>query len=237
LDDTENQAWQKLLRVMTHEIMNSLAPISSLVETLRNLLSQSREKLATSNLQVFDDIVLGMKTIKKRSEGLLKFALTFRNLYQITMLNLKQCYISDLFENMHRLMLPTLQQREIETEIILKDTDIILKADVELLEQVCINLPLNAMEAIMDVSKPHIIMSVRISNNRSTYIKIADHGPGVAPDVLDKIFIPFFSTKRSGSDIGLSLCKQIMALHKGSITVQSSADTETVLSLLFKLLS
>lgn len=233
LDETESKAWQKLLRVMTHEIMNSVAPISSLAETLRNLLSQSKENVSEANQNLFDDIVLGMDTIKRRSEGLLKFAQTFRNLNQITQLNLRQFYVRDLFENMHRLMMPSFQQKGIETEIILKDPDLQIEADLELLEQVCINLLLNAIEAVKDRPEPRIILVASVNANKRPFIKIADNGPGIAPDVMDKIFIPFFSTKKSGSGIGLSLCKQIMMLHKGHINVQSSTGEGTAFTLTF----
>lgn len=233
LDETESKAWQKLLRVMTHEIMNSVAPISSLAETLRNMLSQTKENVSEENKNLFEDIVLGMDTIKKRSEGLLKFAQTFRNLNQITQLNLKHFYVRDLFENMHRLMMPSLQQKGIETDIILKDPDLQIEADLELLEQVCINLLLNAIEAVKERADPRIILSAAVNANKRAYIKISDNGPGIQPDVIDKIFIPFFSTKKSGSGIGLSLCKQIMMLHKGNITVQSSAGEGTAFILGF----
>ena len=233
LDETESKAWQKLLRVMTHEIMNSVAPISSLAETLRNLLTQTKESVSPSNQNVFEDIVLGMDTIKRRSEGLLKFAQTFRNLNQIAQLNLRKFYVRDLFENMLRLMMPSLQQKSIETEIILKDPDLQIEADIELLEQVCINLLLNAIEAVKDSTDPRIILVAAINNNKHPFIKIADNGVGIAPDAIDKIFIPFFSTKKSGSGIGLSLCKQIMMLHKGNINVQSSAENGTAFTLNF----
>ncbi len=233
IDETESKAWQKLLRVMTHEIMNSVAPISSLAETLKNLLSQTKENVSPYNQNIFEDIVLGMDTIKRRSEGLLKFAQTFRNLNQITHLNLRKFYVRDLFENMLRLMMPSLQQKSIETEIILKDPDLQIEADIELLEQVCINLLLNAIEAVKESADPRIILVAAINNNKHPYIKIADNGSGIAPDVIDKIFIPFFSTKKSGGGIGLSLCKQIMMLHKGNINVQSSTETGTAFTLIF----
>ncbi|MBN8859645.1 MAG: HAMP domain-containing histidine kinase [Sphingobacteriales bacterium] len=232
LDENEAKAWQRLLSVMTHEIMNSVAPISSLADTLKNRLQMAAKDLEDTDGTV-EDLELGIITIKRRSEGLLKFAETYRNLNKITTLNLTRVYVRDLFENLSLLMQPTLQQKNIDIDVILKDTDLILEADTNLVEQVLINLMVNAIEAIKDTQDPHIVLSATRSPNQKVIIKIADNGSGIPEDVLDKIFIPFFSTKKSGSGIGLSLCKQIMMLHKGNVQVQSTEGEGTVFSLLF----
>lgn len=231
LDETEAKAWQKLLSVMTHEIMNSVAPISSLAGTLKNrlLLSTSLDDMGSSER---DDLELGLETIKRRSEGLLKFAETYRNLNKITKPNLKKIFVRDLFENLHTLMQPTLDQKKIELEIVLKDTGLQMEVDVNLIEQVLINLVINALEAVKEKENPRIILSALQENNK-ILIKVADNGSGISTDLLDKIFIPFFSTKKSGSGIGLSLCKQIMLLHKGNIQVQSIEGEGTAFVLLF----
>jgi signal transduction histidine kinase len=226
LDETESKAWQKLLSVMTHEIMNSVAPISSLAETLKN-------RLASNDTETLDDLELGIDTIKRRSEGLLKFAETYRNLNKITKLNLQKMYIRELFANLHQLMQPTFEQKNIELEIILKDTDLVLEADQSLIEQVLINLIVNAIEAVKEKEEPKIILSAEQTLNKKIILKVADNGPGIPEEVLDKIFIPFFSTKKSGSGIGLSLCKQIVMLHRGTIQVQSIENKGTVFSMLF----
>ena len=223
LDETEAQAWKKLLSVMTHEIMNSVAPISSLADTLKNRLQNSGKD--GSNHTPLEDLELGIDTIKRRSEGLLKFAETYRNLNKITTLNLKKVYIWDLFESIHHLMQPTLEQKNIELEIILKDPDIMLEADTNLVEQVLINLVVNAIEAVKDKEDARIMLSAYFSPNNKVIIKVSDNGIGMPADIMDKIFIPFFSTRKTGSGIGLSLCKQIMMLHKGNVHV-SSAEGE-----------
>ncbi len=226
LDETESRAWQKLLSVMTHEIMNSVAPISSLAETLK-------KRLTSSDTNTLEDLELGIDTIKRRSEGLLKFAETYRNLNKITKLNLQKVYIRELFGNLHQLMAPTFEQKGIELEIILKETDLMLEADPSLIEQVLINLIVNAMEAVKDQEEPRIILSAEQTLNKKIILKVADNGPGIPEEVLDKIFIPFFSTKKSGSGIGLSLCKQIVMLHRGTIQVQSIQGKGTVFSMQF----
>src|SRR5580704_13348155 len=220
LDETEAKAWQKLLSVMTHEIMNSVAPISSLAETMLHRLQESA-RLLEDQSGALEDLELGIGTIRRRSEGLLKFAETYRNLNKITTLNLKRVFARDLFENLHHLMQPTLDQKNIELEILLIDPDLSLEADTNLIEQVLINLVVNAIEAVKDKEEPRITLSAAQANNGRSFIKVADNGLGMSPEVMDNIFIPFFSTKKNGSGIGLSLCKQILLLHKGNIQVQS----------------
>jgi signal transduction histidine kinase len=221
LDETESKAWQKLLNVMTHEIMNSVAPISSLADTLKNRL-QSPEIANSPVSSQLEDLELGIDTIKRRSEGLLKFTESYRNLNKITKLDLKKVLVRNLFENLSNLMQPTLEKKHIELEIILRDPTLAIEADINLVEQVIINLLVNAIEAVKDRDQPRIILSGELQANNKTIVKIADNGVGMPPELLDKIFIPFFSTRKTGSGIGLSLCKQIMLFHKGNIQVQSA---------------
>ncbi len=232
LDETESRAWQKLLSVMTHEIMNSIAPISSLAETLKSRLQQSMKSLKNEGGSL-DDLELGIDTIKRRSEGLLKFAETYRNLNKITTPNLKKVYVRDLFENLQQLMQPTLDQKKIDMEIILMDTDLALDIDASLIEQVLINLLVNGIEAVKEKTNAKVMLSAFLASSHKTMIKVADNGIGMTDEVMDKIFIPFFTTKKNGSGIGLSLCKQIMMLHKGNIQVQSKEGEGTAFILQF----
>ena len=226
LDETESKAWQKLLSVMTHEIMNSIAPISSLADTLKSRLLQSMPALNNESGSV-DDLELGIDTIKRRSEGLLKFAETYRNLNKITTPNLKKIYIRDLFESINQLMQPTLDQKNIELDIVLKDTGIVLEADTNLIEQVLINLVVNSIEAVKDKPIGKITLSAYRDSNNKIIIIVADNGTGMSAEVIEKIFIPFFTTKKNGSGIGLSLSKQIMMLHRGNIQIHSVEGTGT----------
>ena len=231
LDETEAKAWQKLLSVMTHEIMNSVAPISSLAATLKSRLLQNAS-LSHSHNGDRDDLELGLETIQRRSEGLLKFAETYRNLNKITTLHLKKVFVREMFENLQTLMQPTLDQKNIELEVILKEPGLMAAVDVNLIEQVLINLVLNALEAVKEKPNPRIVLSSLQENNK-LFIKVADNGGGISTELLDKIFIPFFSTKKTGSGVGLSLCKQIMLLHKGNIQVQSREGEGSVFILSF----
>ncbi|MEO9004791.1 MAG: HAMP domain-containing sensor histidine kinase [Ginsengibacter sp.] len=233
LDETEAKAWRKLLSVMTHEIMNSIAPISSLADTLKKRL----EKLVPyfdNNDAGLHDVELGIETIKRRSESLLKFAETYRNLNKISQPNLNKIYVRDLFENLYQLMQPTLESKNIEMDIVLQDTSLEVEVDPSLIEQVLINLVVNAREALKDkVSDARIILSASRDSRQKPVIKVSDNGVGISEDILENIFIPFFSTRKTGSGIGLSLCKQIMMLHKGNITVHSIPGKGSVFSLQF----
>lgn len=231
LDEGESQAWQKLLSVMTHEIMNSVAPISSLAETLKSRITESSQN-SENYKETLADIETGINTIKKRSEGLLKFTETYRNLSKINKVNLSTVYISELFEHVQQLLQPSIDKKGIDFEVVLKDPLLTVKADTGLIEQVLINLVLNAMDAVKEVKQPKIVISAE-SLHQKTLIKITDNGLGIAPELIDKIFIPFFSTKKTGNGIGLSLCKQVMMLHKGHISVQSAENEGTVFLLAF----
>lgn len=232
LDESESMAWQKLLSVMTHEIMNSVAPISSLADTLKNRLEKSVTSMPNKSAAIHD-LELGIETIKRRSEGLLKFAETYRNLNKITTLNLQKIYVRDLFESLYQLMQPTLEQKNIEMDIVLKDTGLMLNVDTNLIEQVLINLVVNAIEVVKDKPEPTIVLSAATLPNKKVFLKVSDNGTGMNEEVVDKIFIPFFSTKKNGSGIGLSLCKQIMMLHKGNIHVQSIEGEGSAFTLQF----
>lgn len=226
IDETEAKAWQKLLSVLTHEIMNSIAPISSLADTLKSRLD------TMPNHEELEDIRLGTETIKRRSEGLLRFAGTYRSLNKIERPNLSTVYAADLFENLYQLMEPSLIQKNIELDIILKDTQLQLDLDVNLIEQVLINLVINAMEAVKESPNPYISLSA-IANDGKPQIRVSDNGKGIPADLLESIFIPFFTTRKTGSGVGLTLSKQIMLLHGGNILVQSEVGKGSVFTLQF----
>lgn len=226
LEETEADAWSRLLRVMTHELMNSIAPISSLASTLNTLVDES---IINNEPQPSyqEDLKVAIVTIGKRSNALLKFAETYRNLNKIATLNLQKVYVRDLFENQSNLMAPTLSERNIELEIILKDPSIQIEIDPNLVEQVLINLIVNAIEAVKKSQEPKIVLTAELDNHKKCIIRVNDNGPGISNELLDKIFVPFFSTKKNGSGIGLNLCKQIMMLHKGTINVQTNEGSGT----------
>ena len=235
IEDTEAQAYQKLLRVMTHEIMNSVAPIASLAETMERAVARRKEEKLKSgeNDDEFDDISLGISTIRKRSENLLKFADTYRQLAKISMTSFSKFYIRDLFEGVEILLESRIEQQNIEFDVIIKDFSLTIEGDMVLIEQVLINLIINAIDAVQHQSSPKITISVFQNNQQQVIIEVQDNGLGMSDELMDKIFVPFFTSKPNGSGIGLSLSKQIMALHKGTITVNSIERQGTAFRLAF----
>lgn len=229
LDENEARSWQKLLSVMTHEIMNSVAPIASLASTLKQQLHSGNDHFASFK----EDLELGIETIQRRSEGLMQFAATYRTLNKISSSGKQSFLAGDLFENVLQLLGPKLEQRAISADTILKDPLMKLSADRHLIEQVLINLVLNAIDALKEVKDPRIILSGYMNNDSRMILTVTDNGSGIPAEVLEKVFIPFFSTKANGSGIGLSLCKQIMLLHRGNIFVKSLPGSGTVFYLQF----
>lgn len=226
LDETEAKAWQKLLSVLTHEIMNSIAPISSLADTLKNRLD------SLPYTEELEDIRTGTETIKSRSEGLLKFARTYRTLNKISQPDLASIRASDLFENLYTLLEPSLLKKNIDLNIILKNPSLELSIDINLIEQALINLLLNAIEAVKDSAEPTINLQA-LEENGKIQIKVHDNGAGMDQEILDNIFTPFFTTKKSGSGIGLSLSKQIMLMHKGNLFVTSELGKGSTFTMQF----
>ena len=232
LNRNESEAWKKLLSVMTHEIMNSIAPITSLAETLQTDIQKSLDNPSTEKLEL-DDMNAGLNSIKKRSQGLMKFAKTYRSLNKVTHVNKTTIKASDLFENISELMKPSLENKDIELIFDLKDPNLLLEIDSYLIEQVLINLILNALDATEKVLNPKVIVSANIGHNGKAQLTVKDNGTGIPEEIIDSIFVPFFSTKKTGSGIGLSLCKQIMLLHGGKIQIKSNENSGTVVSLIF----
>jgi two-component system, NtrC family, nitrogen regulation sensor histidine kinase NtrY len=240
IEDTEAQAYQKLLRVMTHEIMNSVAPIASLAETMEGAIARRKGKMETGGKEFggksdddFDDISLGISTIRKRSENLLKFADTYRQLAKVSMTSFSKFYVRDLFEGVEILLENQIEQKNIEFDVVIKDFELKIEGDMVLIEQVLINLIINAIDAVKTQQKPVITLSVFCNSQEQIIIEVRDNGVGMSDELLDKIFVPFFTSKVNGSGIGLSLSKQIMALHKGAITVNSVEGRGTAFRLIF----
>ncbi|MDO5970842.1 HAMP domain-containing sensor histidine kinase [Flavivirga aquimarina] len=232
LNRNESEAWRKLLSVMTHEIMNSIAPISSLAETLQSKVGLSIQDSDNYPLDM-NDLDIGIESIKKRSEGLLKFAKTYRSLNKVTTLNLSKILVGELFDNIKTLMLPSFKEKDTDLIFESENTTLEIEIDTYLIEQVLINLILNAVEACKGVKNPKIIIQAKKTIGGQTVLKITDNGKGIPDEIIDNIFVPFFTTKKTGSGIGLSLCKQIMLLHKGNIQIKSIEHKGTSVSLMF----
>jgi nitrogen fixation/metabolism regulation signal transduction histidine kinase len=236
LEEKEIESWQRLIRVLTHEIMNSITPISSLASTVHDILTDPEtNEIHVENLSPDDieTIATAMFTIESRSKGLLNFVEIYRNLTRIPKPNFRHFRIRELFDRAHDLLKPKLDDLNIQCECKVFPDELMLLADPDLIDQVVINLLLNAMDAVKDQSNPIISITASVNINNRTTIEFADNGTGITPDLLDKIFMPFFTSKKEGSGIGLSLSRQIMQMHKGAISVKSKPGEGTVFTLTF----
>lgn len=221
--EAETNAWQKLIRVLTHEIMNSIAPIISLSETVTD-----RAVSNGMNERDYGIMLQAMQTIHRRSKGLLDFVENYRKLTRIPMPTLRLFLIASLFDDLQSLYPPG----NVVYSFSVRPTDLKLYADRSMVEQVLINLLKNATEACCDCSFPQV--SVKAFRQEGVpVITVTDNGCGIVAEVLDKVFVPFFTTKQGGSGIGLSVCRQIMSRHRGNIRVSSVEGEGTVFTLQF----
>jgi nitrogen fixation/metabolism regulation signal transduction histidine kinase len=231
LQEKEMEAWQNLIRVLTHEIMNSMTPITSMADTVLGMLD------AEPGPDTLSDIRDALKTIHKRSLGLSDFVQAYRNLTLIPRPQFKIFAIGELFSRVEKLLENKLAEKEIAFAWRVEPHTLELTADPGLTEQVLINLILNAIDALTESSmkreEPRIQLTGEMDDSGRVVLRVADNGPGIAKEALPKVFIPFFSTRKKGSGIGLSLSRQIMKLHKGIISVQSEPDVKTTFTLRF----
>lgn len=238
LEEQEMEAWQKLIRVLTHEIMNSIAPIASLTSTVNLMLNQLAINLEPfikekEDIENINDIIDALNTIHKRSTGLIHFVEEYRNLTRIPKPNFSIYHVKDQFNNIFNLFEKEISENHITFEVSVVPEKLEITADEQLIEQVLINMVKNSIHALENVEKKKIKMKAFINNNGRRVIQLIDNGQGIIKEVGDKIFIPFFTTKTSGSGIGLSLSKQIMRVHNGNIKVNSLPFVETCFTLTF----
>mgnify|MGYP001205421188 CR=1 FL=1 len=229
LEYQELESWQKLIRVLTHEIMNSVTPISSLSEAINDSLNDincEKDRIQELSDQDFDDMLASLKTIENRSKGLLKFVSSYKKLTRIPKPDLKQIDLVELTNHCITLLKKQLTEYEIFYEVFSQKKEITTYADYDQIEQVVINLLINAIDAVKDTPDAKITIHI-IHIESKQQILIKDNGNGISPDELDKIFIPFYTTKKDGSGIGLSISRQIMQQHKGSIYVNSDIGSGT----------
>ncbi|MEZ4775108.1 MAG: ATP-binding protein [Bacteroidia bacterium] len=236
LDEKEVDTWQKLIRVLTHEIMNSVTPIISLAKVVNTLMTDEkgiRKPLRDIDEDDADDILNSVQTIESRSKGLLHFVHAYRNLTRIQKPNFKTIVIRDLISRVESLLRPEFEKRKVTLQVAVPESDLSIQGDAELLEQVLINLIKNAIEAVEGTPSPTVEISVFQLHDQRPSIQVKDNGQGIDDEYVDKIFIPFFTTKKKGSGIGLSLSLQIMRMHKGSINFHTTAGSGTTFTLNF----
>lgn len=235
LQQQELEAWQNLTRVLRHEIMNSITPISSLTSTLRDVLTHDmikKESHFELQEEAATDLQEGLSTIENRSKGLIKFIDAYREYTSLPKPKMATVRLKDLLEHVAHLMRTELKKTNIHFSVSCDSEYLTIQADEELIEQVLINLLKNAIEALAETENPTLELRGRYDEN-AIKIEVIDNGAGIIKEAIDHIFVPFYTTKRTGSGIGLSLSRQIMQMHNGTITVVSEPDVKTIFTLRF----
>lgn len=233
LDEKELESWQKLIRVLTHEIKNSAIPISTLTEVVNQLITDEKgdlRDLSKLDEEDLEDLKIGINTVEKRSKGLVKFVNAYGELARVPTPKIQNINLKPLVDDILALLESDMRNHTITVEN--RTDDHYVNVDPELLEQVLINLLKNAKEAFSDHPDPRIIIKSELLNG-SSQLSIVDNGIGIEPSVIENIFVPFYTTKKEGSGIGLSLSRQIMRAHKGNLTVQSQPGQGTKFTLHF----
>lgn len=234
LEEKEMEAWQNLIRVLTHEIMNSVTPLSSLAATVRDNLVDNIEDDVPIEKEELEDIYLAVQTIERRSQGLIRFVSDFRNLTKIPQPKLATESIRRVLDYIHVLLKHELEQKKIKLSLAVEPIELKFIVDKELIDQVLINILQNAIHALQEnTEERHIMIRAFVNEYNRPTIVIRDNGCGIDEEALAKVFIPFFTTKKQGSGIGLSLSKQIMRKHGGGISVKSVMNEGTEFTLRF----
>ncbi len=230
MEENQLDSWQKLIRVLTHEIMNSIAPITSLSNTLARFFKTNGRLKSVRDISDADisQTMQGLEVIEERGKGMMHFVKDYRMLTKIPQPVFKPILVEEWMNSISMLFTSRFQQENISFDILYRNTKKEIAGDKKLLSQVMINILSNAIDAVKTVQPKKI--AIKIFDNPSGYIviQVIDNGKGIAPEDLEKIFIPFYTTKEGGSGIGLSLSRQIMRMHKGSMDIQSAEGRQTV---------
>ena len=229
LEKEEVQVWQKLINVLTHEIMNSISPIKSLSGTLSRKLRTSHNQGSKEDIELIE----GLEAIDKRSKGLMQFAESYQKLSKIPEPIFRKTNINTLLIEVSNLLSADLKEEEISFKIIKDSAGIEFSLDEKLTSQMLINLIRNSIFALREISDKTIEIKTEFTTNRNLKITVTDNGKGIQPYIIDKVFIPFYTTREGGSGIGLSLARQIMLMHNGSIRVESEPGVKTEFMLIF----
>ncbi|WP_316783372.1 HAMP domain-containing sensor histidine kinase [Pedobacter frigiditerrae] len=228
IEQKETEAWNRLIGVISHEILNSITPISSLSDTVNQMIT-NKESL---NAEDLEDLKPALQTIKRRSEGLLDFVKDYRLIAELPTPNAEQHSIGEVLQHVKVLMQPMVSAKHIKLQVLQTASKISLQIDLKLIEQALINLITNSLYALEDTEQPVIEVTYRLAHNK-VYIEVSDNGKGIEAANIEKIFVPFYTTRKNGSGIGLTITRNIMKMHRGSLEVDSVPNQRTTFSLVF----
>ncbi len=231
----EMAAWQTVIRVMAHEVMNSLTPVTSLAATAQGLVKQVADDLDDDDAHKaqLSDAAEALETMSRRSEGLPHFVQNHRRLTKRMVAKFERVKLERVFARLKRLLAGDLDTRGIALSTSVEPATLEVDADPELLDQALINLMRNAIEGLRDTQEGRIALSAAISADGRLAIKVADNGSGIPPETREKVFVPFFTTKRQGSGVGLTLTRQIMTVHGGTVALSDTDGGGTTVTLSF----
>lgn len=236
IEQKEIEAWHNVIKILAHEMLNSFTPVSSLASTIKSLTENEKGEILNLNELEKDDIEdinTAASTIKKRSEGLLVFVKDYRTISNVPVPQLTKINVKQFLTSIKSLMSPVTEAAQVDLKILPIPPNASINADSKLIEQVLINLINNSIHALEGRKNPTIKISCNIDSNK-TIIVITDNGMGIEEKIMNQIFIPFYTTKKNGSGIGLSLSKNILKKHGGNLLVNSEAGLFTAFSLVFK---
>ncbi|WP_245768058.1 sensor histidine kinase [Pedobacter insulae] len=228
IEQKETEAWNRLIGVISHEILNSITPISSLSDTVNQMIANK----TTLNSEDLDDLKPALQTIKRRSEGLLDFVKDYRLIAELPTPNTEQYSVGEVLQHIKVLMQPMVSAKHIQFQVLQTASKITLQLDFKLIEQAIINLITNSIYALEDTEKPIIQVTYRLIHNK-VYIDVVDNGKGIDKEDIERIFVPFYTTRKNGSGIGLTITRNIMKMHQGSLEVNSAPNSLTTFSLVF----
>ncbi len=227
LDDVQLQAWQDLVRVLTHEIMNSITPVTSLATTAGELVNDAIVQVRSlSNVEGVDavgeqlaDIKSAVDTVARRADGLLQFVQSYRHLTQLAAPQTTVFEVEDVLQRVAKLLSADWQQQAVELIIDVEPEGLEIRADLDMLEQVLINLLSNAGQALTATANGRVKLVGRLNKRGHVVLEVVDNGPGIASEIATKVFVPFFTTKHNGSGVGLALTRQVMIAHGGAVAI------------------
>lgn len=228
IEQKETEAWNRLIGVISHEILNSITPISSLSDTVNQMITNK----TSLNHEDLEDLKPALQTIKRRSEGLLDFVKDYRLIAELPTPNVEQHSVGEILQHVKVLMHPMVSAKHIKLQVLQTASKISLQIDFKLVEQALINLITNSMYALEHAEQPLIEITYRLAHNK-VYIDVIDNGKGIEADNIEKIFVPFYTTRKNGSGIGLTITRNIMKMHRGSLEVDSIPNQRTTFSLVF----
>jgi len=235
LDANQLQAWQDLVRVLTHEIMNSITPVASLAKTAVDLVEDTKEQVKgqANVLEYLDDIASAVQTVARRSDGLMHFVGSYRKLTRLPAPKKIKVKVAECFTQVIQIAKQEMHGKELQFTVDIEPNEIEVNADPTMLEHILINLVKNAQQAMQHTESPLITMTARINRRSQVLIEIADNGLGIDDDLKRKIFVPFFTTKKEGSGVGLALTRQVMNAHGGAVKVTNSEAGGALFTLVF----